>query len=189
MIRMEHDESGLVAAYREGLGLAAVAIVCGPAAARIIVVAPGDAALDAAENVAARWWCRHAADAARLAAAARRSLRRESNDAAITAGGGRGDDSSPSRARAALLTAAQKFNVALQSDQEIAADAINVAARIEAEMRKQQQCGGLKSVNKAYRAYRLDAGGRGERVLRYDQWMSRYVENLVRQAACALRQI
>lgn len=184
--KIGEEHCGLAAAYREGLGLAAVAIVCGPAGARIAAVpaAAGDAA---AENVQTRWWCARAADATRLAAAARRSLRRESSGAA--AAGGRSDDSALSCARAAVLAAAEKFNIALQSDQDIAAEAINVAARVEAEMQKQQQRGGLKSINKAYRSYRLEAGGRGERVLRYDQWMRKYRENLLRQIAAALRQV
>lgn len=191
--KIGEEHCGLVAAYREGLGLAAVTIVCGPTGARI--VAPGAAGRDAAaENAQARWWCARAADATRLAAAARRSLRRESSRGptpapAAAAAGGRSDDSALSCARAAVLAAAEKFNIALQSDQDIAAEAINVAARVEAEMQKQQQRGGLKSVNKAYRSYRLEAGGRGERVLRYDQWMRKYREDLLRQIAAALRQV
>lgn len=190
------ERCGLAAAYREGLGLAAVAVVCGPAGTRIFAAAPGDDGLcAAAENVQARWWCRRAADATRLASAAKRLQRRESSDGGTMAGAtaaarGRADNSAAlSSACAAVLAAAEKFNIVLQSDQEIAAEAMNVAARIDAEMQKQQQSGGLKSVNKAYRSYRLESSGRGERVLRYDEWMRKYRENLVRQVACALRQV
>jgi hypothetical protein len=188
MIRHVGDPSrGLIAAYREGLGLAAVAIVCGPAGVRIIA-APGDGGLaTAAEDLRARWWCRRAADAARLAAAARRSLRRESSAAAMAAAGGGSGDSALSCARAAVLGAAEELGIALQSDQETDAQAMNVAARIEAEMHKQQECGGMKSVNKAYRAYRLAASERDERALRYHECLSKYRESLVRQAAFALR--
>ena len=76
----------------------------------------------------------------------------------------------------------------MQTDEDIAAEAATVVSRIALEMQKQQQSGELKSVNQAYRSYRLDANARGERALRYDAWMQRYREDLVRQVAAALRQ-
>lgn len=87
----------------------------------------------------------------------------------------------------ALRQAAKKLAIALLSEDEIAAEARNVAVRIEAELQKQQANGGLKSVNQAYRSYRLETSARGERVLRYDEWMRKYKENLVRQVAASLR--
>jgi hypothetical protein len=92
-----------------------------------------------------------------------------------------------SLARDAVLAAARRLNVLLQSDDEIAAEAALVAARVAEEMQRLQQSGELKSVNQAYRNYRLGATARGERVVRYVEWMRKYKENLVRQAASALR--
>ncbi len=161
-----------VAAYCEGLGLAPVAVICGPAGVRIAAAAGDKGRLDEAETLHARFWCR-VAEAERVAAAAARLVRKESNDA--------------TRAAMAVPQAARKLGVALSSEEEIAAEARNVAARIEAELRNQQANGGLKSVNQAYRAYRLETSARGERVLRYDEWMLKYKENLVRQVAASLR--
>ena len=160
-------------AYCEGLGLVAIAVIGGPAGVRIAAVIPGDNdRLDGAETVHSRFWCR-GTDAERVAAAAARQACRESNDAA--------------RATMAVPQAAKKLTVALFSDEEVTAEAQNVAARIEAELQNQQTNGGLKSVNQAYRAYRFETSGRGERVLRYDEWMLKYKENLVRQVAASLR--
>ncbi len=79
--------------------------------------------------------------------------------------------------------------MALFSDEEVAARAAEIAKRIDAELQKLRESGGMKSVNQAYKAYRLETSGRGERVLRYDEWMRRYRADLVRQAAAALREL
>ena len=142
----------------------------------------------------ARWWCRRATDAARVAAAARARLRRrQSRDGGATpstaAVAGVEAEASPTvlLACASVEAAAKRFNVVLRSDDEILDEAMNVVARVDAEMQKLQHSGGLKSINKAYRSYRLEASGRGERVLRYDEWMRKYRETLVRKLASTLR--
>lgn len=183
------DDGGLAAAYREGSGLAAVAVIRSPHGPRVVAPLAGDdgAAVDA-DCVEVRWWCRRAADARGVAAAANaRIRRRRSNNAGV--GGGVDDSDALSFCSMAVIGAATRLGIVLRSDQDIAAEARDVAARVEAEMQKQQQSGGLKSVNKTYRSYRLEASRRGERVLRYDEWMRRYRENLVRQIAAALRRI
>ncbi len=182
-MRKKPDERrGFAAAYREGLALAAIAVQGDGEGARIIAPQqPGeDAALAAAENLQACWWCRRADDAARIAASAARMLRRESNDDGSAAA---------ARAQAVVLAAAKRLGIALYSERDIADEAMKIAARVDAELQQQHACGGLKSVNKAYRDYRLQTSGRGERVLRYDEWMRQYREKLVRQIASALRQI
>jgi hypothetical protein len=198
MIRETRNECcGLIAAYREGLGLAAVVVTGGGAEnLRIKVAAFGEEGHGAtADGAHARWWCRRAADAERVAAAAARLLRRESKKLPIgmpapaVASQQPDEYAAISRAETAVLAAAHRLNVVLQSDQEIAEEAAQVIARLEAEMQQQQRCGGLKAVNKAYRDYRLATSARGERVLRYDEWMSQYRQNLVRQVAAALRQL
>jgi hypothetical protein len=186
-MRKKTDERcGFAAAYREGLGLAGISVLCDAAGVRIIAPKPeNNRALPADERVRARWWCRHAADAARLGASAARMLRRESNG---VPGSGQ-DAAAVAHAEAAVLAAAKKLNIALYSEENIANEAMNIAARVEAELQQQYAAGGLKSVNKSYRSYRLETSGRGERVLRYDQWMRKYKENLVREVASALRQL
>jgi hypothetical protein len=144
-------------------------------------------------DIAARWWCRRP-DAERIAAAAAaRMRRRESRDRAAElaepASGQSRAAVSPQLACEAIAGAAKRLNVALCSDEDVAAQAANAVARIDAEIVTLQQAGGMKSVNRAYKSYRLETSGRGERILRYDEWMQRYRENLVRQVASTLRGI
>jgi hypothetical protein len=178
-MRKKPDErAGFAMAYREGLGLAAVAVLCYGEGARIVAPSPGeDGASSDGESMQACWWCRRSDDAARIATLAARMLRRDSSAA------------NKSAAEAVVLAAAKKLNVALYTEQDIADAAMTIAARVDAELQQQHQSGGLKSINKAYRGYRLDSSARGERVLRYDEWMRKYRENLVRQIASTLRQI
>ncbi len=150
--------------------------------------APADRA-----DVVAHWWCRRDADAARIAAAARTALRRREAKGEVTDAPGAqsvGFDSQGfTIACAAVVDAARRHGVALFSDDDIAVHAAAIAARIDAELQKLKESGGLKPVNQAYKTYRLESSGRGERVLRYDEWMRQYRANLVRQAAAALREL
>jgi hypothetical protein len=180
----------VVAAYREGLGLVGIAIVCGAVGARVIVVGPGDAKPDADADVKFRWWCLHAADAQRIASAATRQTRRLESRAGDTSStlGSAGDVSlALSQARDAVLVAARRLNILLQSDIEIADEAAVVAARIDAEVERMRLRGELKSVNQAYRKYRIEATARGERVMSYAEWMRKRKEKWVREAASTLR--
>jgi hypothetical protein len=184
------ERDSLVAAYREGLGLACIAIIGDAAGPRIAVMGPGDVGPDAETNVWIRWWCRRAADAQRVASASARRMRRlESRAVGASCSPGLAAEGSGAFSSTcdAVLAAAQRLNVLLQSDDEIVDEAAVVAERVEAELEKLKQSGGLKSVNQAYRNYRLEATARGERVVRYAEWMRKYKENLVRQAASALR--
>jgi len=182
----EVDISAFVTAYREGLGLACIAVCRVPAGITIAASTSADPAA-----IVACWWCRRDSDAARIAAAARAALRRcESKaDTALAAGPRNADLDSHavSFACTAVTEAARRQGVALFSDDDIAAHAAEVAARVDAELKKLKESGGLKSVNQAYKTYRLETSGRGERALRYDEWMRRYRADLVRQAAAALR--
>ncbi len=163
----------MTVAYRQGLGLAAVVAVQGISETQIVALAPGRDDGAAVEPPFVRVWCRRDTEAACIAAAARKALRRRPDDDAA----------------ALIQAAAIKLGVVVQTDDEIAVEAATVVARIALEMRRQQQSGELKSVNQAYRNYRLEAVARGERALRYDAWMQRYREDLVRQAAATLRQL
>jgi hypothetical protein len=169
------DERGrMAAAYREGLGLAAVVALRDAGGARIIALAPGNGgAVESVDEELVRLWCRREAEAVCVAAAAAKILRRKPD----------GD------AGAAILAAGKRLGIALQTDGEIAGEAMTVAARVGSEMQKRQQSGELKSINQAYRSYRLETSARGERAMRYDAWMQRYREDLVRKVAAALRQI
>jgi len=73
------------------------------------------------------------------------------------------------------------------SEDRIRADAMAVAARVDAEIARLQRAGGLKSVNASYRQYRLETSARGERVMRYADWMNRYKAGLIREIAANLR--
>jgi hypothetical protein len=153
---------------------------------------PASTPADGAELIG-RWWCRRETDATRIAATARAALRRCESKAGTP----------PARADArsveldsrqfafvcaAVTDAARRRGVALFSDDDIAAHAAEIAARIDTELQKLKESGGMKSVNRAYKAYRLESSRHGERVLRYDEWMRQYRANLVRQAAAALRE-
>ena len=164
-----------IAAYREGLGLAAVMLVVDEDGARLVNAA-ADAPLERGAAVQARWWCK-SAQAEWLIESAARLARAAQQDHADAA----------SRLRRAVISAAKRLGIVLRSDDEIAGEAAAVIARLEAEMAAQQRAGGLKSVNRGYRDYRLEASTRGEKVLRYADWMARYKANLVRDIAQNLR--
>jgi hypothetical protein len=187
-------QSTLIAAYREGLGLAMIAVTRGTAGIRISAVGQGSGGVPAPATAEARWWCRRAADAERVAVAAMRRLRRrESSDGAAPE-----CVSSPvlgdafdalALADEAIAGAAKRLNIALSSDEEIAAEAMAVVARVDKEIERLHRSGDLKSVNTSYRAYRLEASARGEKTLRYAEWMDKYRKNLVRELAAALRYV
>jgi hypothetical protein len=99
----------------------------------------------------------------------------------------RHDIDAVARLHRAVSHAAKRLGIVLRSDDEIAGEAAAVIARLEAEIAAQQRAGGLKSVNRGYRDYRLEASARGAKVLRYADWMARYKAKLVRQAAQTLR--
>jgi hypothetical protein len=73
------------------------------------------------------------------------------------------------------------------SQDELCHAALLAAAHVDAEIARMQRAGALKSVNKSYRTYRLEAASRGERVLPYGVWMARYKAGLVREVATNLR--
>jgi hypothetical protein len=170
----------LLAAYREGLALAGVAVIEGPDGPRIKAVAQGDASA-AGESTVARWWCRRAAEAECVADSAARSFRRRQPKSSV--------ESSDESARAcdAVLHAAERLAVALRSDADLDEEAKRAIARLDDEIAKQMRAGALKSVNQAYRQYRLDASSGGERVLPYAKWMDGYKVKLMREIAANLR--
>jgi hypothetical protein len=173
------DQAGripLVAAYCEGLGFTPIGAAEEKDGVRI--VARGDLAQ-------ARCWCRRAGDADRVAVAATARLRR------LEARHG-GDLDASERLQLvddAIAAAAKRLGVALRAHGDICAEAIAAIARVDAEIAKLQRAGGLKSVNKSYREYRIAASARGERIMRYVDWMSKYREKLVRELAAAMRSI
>jgi len=50
-----------------------------------------------------------------------------------------------------------------------------------------RQAGELKTVNRAYRSYRIEAAACGDKALPYARWFDKYKQDLVRQLAAALR--
>lgn len=169
----------LIAAYREGLSLAAVLLVQGGDKLRIIAAGhTGDAALEAGETAAARWWCQNALHAESIAEAVSRALRRINDPAANVA-----------HARELVHRAADRHAIALLADEDITAEAMHAIARLDGEIERQMQAGGLKELNRAYRDYRLQTSARGEPVLRYAQWMERYKVKMIREIGANLRRI
>jgi hypothetical protein len=169
--------SRLVAAFREGFGLAAIAVIDGPGGVRVAAAEPGaEIVCAAAETVHCRWWCPRAHEAASIATAvAARLHSRETGDGAALS------------ACRAVVRAAEQRNVDLHSDEEILEQATAVIARIDDELERLRQSGDLRPVNKSYQSYRRDAAVKGERIVPYAQWMLGYREELVRKLAATLR--
>jgi len=164
----------LIAAYRQGLGLVAIAIIGGSDGIRIAVAQWDATAPAAGENLHARYWCRRAADAERVAVAARRRMSDTDRGAAASA-------------CESIQRAAKRLNVSIFADTMVETDALTVIDRIEHEIERLRSSGGMRPINKSYQAYRLEATVRGERVVPYAQWMRQYTENLVRAAAATLK--
>jgi hypothetical protein len=189
--REAKNRAALVAAYRDGLGVAGLAVIHGSAATQIATVGDGCEHLPASVGapVAAQWWCRRATDAQRVAAAATARLRRPESRDGPAARSAIGSSPSPSDIIAAIEHAAKRLHVTLYSDEEISADAARGIARVDEEIETLQRAGQLKSVNRSYRAYRIEASARGEKVAPYADWFKKYRANLVRQLAAALRYV
>ena len=167
----------LVAAFREGFGLAAIAVIDGPDGVRVVAAEPGaEITCAPAQTVRRRWWCPRAYEAASIATAvaARLHGRETSDGAAISA-------------CQAVVRAAKQRNVDLYLDEEILERAMAAIARIDDELERLRQSGALRPVNKSYQSYRRDAAAKGERVVPYAQWMLGYRKELVRKLAATLR--
>ena len=178
MQRDARGQAALLEAYREGAGLAAIAVIRAREEIRIVACAEGDDGAPCGEERAeTRWWCRRLSDAEAVAAAATARLRRRQGDR----------QSAFAAANESIVGAARQRNVALFAEEEVSAQAMAIIARVEDELERLRQSGDLKSVNRSYRTYRLEASARGERVLRYADWMSKYKQKLVRELAAALR--
>jgi hypothetical protein len=174
----------LVAAYREGLALGAVAVIRDAAGVRIVAGEDSNGGtLAGPDGVPVRWWCRRAGDAERIAAAATARLRRLETSGE----GGAASDAMLPFAAEAITRVAKSLLVALHSEAEINDEATRIMARVDTEIAELQRSGGLKSVNASYRAYRIEATERGESVLRYQDWMLKYRANLVRKLATTLK--
>jgi hypothetical protein len=168
----------LITAYRDGLGLVPVILIAGESCARLLCSGE-EPALTAGEAAQARWWCKSAQQGEWLVQTAMRAAQRSDADPMSRY-------IAPHLGRA-VLNAAKRLGITLRSDEEIARDAVAVIARLEQEIAAQQRGGALKSVNRGYRDYRLAASARGEKVLRYADWMERYKAKLVRDIAHNLR--
>jgi hypothetical protein len=160
------------------LALAAVAVIGNADSVRIAMLAD-DSELRSGEFIVARWWCRRAAEAEYVADGAARALRRLRNKSPNASG----------HACDSVVRVAQKLGVAMQTDADTVVEAERAIARLDAEIARQKQTGGLKSVNQSYRQYRLEATSRGERVLPYAKWMNGYKVKLIREIATNLRRI
>jgi hypothetical protein len=167
----------LVAAFREGFGLAAIAVIDGPDGVRVAAAAPGaEITCAPAEAVHCRWWCPRAFEAASIAAAA-----------AVRLHGSETCDGTALSTSQAIIRAAKQRNVDLYSEDEILEQATAAIARIDDELERLRKSGDLRPVNRSYQSYRRDAAAKGEPVVPYAQWMLGYREELVRKLAATLR--
>jgi hypothetical protein len=168
--------NALIAAYREGLALAAIVVIESGDGLRIRAMRPEDA-LSSDESLVARWSCRRAAEAQCVADSAARSFRGSRQKSADRS----------ALASEAVIRAAQRLGVALCTDADLDQEATHAIARLDAEIAAQMRAGALKSINRSYRQYRLEASSRGERVLPYAKWMDGYKLKLMREIAANLR--
>jgi hypothetical protein len=158
----------LIAAFRQGLGLAGLAVIRSRNGIRVAAVGPeGVGVLAPGESGDVRFWCRHAADAERIAVAVKAKT--------------------PPGTDRAFIAAAARIPATLLANEEITAEALAAIGRMERELESLRDAGALKSVNRSYRIYRQDAAARGEKIVPYAIWFSKYKENLVWQLAAALR--
>lgn len=184
----------LVAAYREGLGLAAVAVIGRHDRFHVVTAEQNNNFAADGETIEARWWCRRAAEAERVAArATARRPRREPQDGGINAAAAPhaqhdGFDT-VSAACESVARVARQLNVMFQSEREVFDEAMAAVARMDGEIERLQRSGGLKEINKSYRRFRIEASERGEKAPRYVDWMRKYREDLVRKVAEALRSL
>jgi hypothetical protein len=170
--------NALIAAYREGLALAAVAVIAGADGLRITTMTHGDA-LAPDERLVTRWWCRRAAEAECLADSAARSFRRQRQKTA--------DETL--LACEQVTRSARRLAIHIRSDEDVDEEAARAIARLDLEIAGQMRSGALKSVNQSYRQYRLETSGRGERVLPYAKWMDGYKVKLMREIAANMRHL
>ena len=187
--RRAAERAVLIAAYREEMRRCCITIICDADGARVRIVASGNDELDAEVGTQARLWCRRPAEAERVATAARAPLRRLKfgEDARSPAALAAGDSSLLSRACGLVSAAAQRCNVVLRADAEFTQEVSRAVASIDAEVEKARQNGELKALNEAYKKYRREAKARGEPAMRYDEWMLKFREDLVRKAAREVR--
>jgi hypothetical protein len=181
----------LIAAYREGLAPSCIRIVRDAGGARVSAIAPGNGELDGEVDTQLRLWCRRVADADYVAKAAMARLRRlKSHEKGCSPNApAAGDSDSLSQARDAVLAAAHKLGIALQFDEEIADEAMGLVALADAEIEVLRRSGKFRSVTRDYAEYRRQAKARGERPMRYVDWMLKYRADFVREAARELRGI
>lgn len=176
----------MIAAYREGFSLVAVAVVSAATGKQIAVLDGGSRpALAPGEKVETQWWCRRAADAARVAAVATTRLRRgqsrhEARDFAAPA-------SAFNLAGKTIVVAARQCGVTLYTDEETVTAAMAAIVRVDEGIERLRRAGELKSINRSYKIYRTEKTARGEPALPYARWFSEHKANLVRQLAAALR--
>jgi hypothetical protein len=183
------EQVALIAAFRQGLGLSGLAVIRSGDGVRLAAVGQdGLAVVAPGETSEVRFWCRNAADAERIAAAATLKLRWQLS--AVERNAPRESSptpSDPAEVDRPLIAAAARLHVALYANEEISGEAMAAIARVEEELASMQRAGAMKSVNRAYRAYRQDASARGEKIVPYAAWFRKYKQNVVRQLAAALR--
>lgn len=75
------------------------------------------------------------------------------------------------------------LGVLLHDDASVRAIAASAVAKLEHELQVLQGAGGMKSVNKAYREYRLAKTAAQEKYIGYSRWLFEYKANVIEAVA------
>ena len=178
----------LVAEYIQALELTGVYVV-GPESARPVRIGAGrNVNKRVAEIAKAHWqpvqlhgvfWF----DGERAADAVREECRRRLASARIK---GEWFDVDGAAALELIHTTAGELGVSLEVDGDVRAHAEAAVTKVEAELERLRQTGGLKEINGEYKRYRQERAATGQAAVAYPFWFAQRKRQMVRNVARAV---
>jgi hypothetical protein len=165
------SRDSLIAAYIDSLPFAAVAVLAIPGGGcRVETAAPGAPG----ETTIARYY-----------------FKPSHVDLVLGAAGlADGPIEDPPAAVAALIErTARRMHAPDETEPEIRAAAKIQVDEVTARVRTANQAGGLKQINRRYKAYRMAQVARSERAIPYAKFIEQFIASLVRDAAASGRMI